>query len=162
MLAGKKQQQGLTLIELLVVIVILIVVMGAGVPAYQKMQQRNELIADYNRLLAGLRQTRSEAIRRQESATFNTKMNADNTWSFTIHTSDSIGGELLAKHQSRVSQVKISEGTLVFDRMGRLKPGTEGCSLMEAGKCTFSLSLADFDRELTIVRTGRVKRGSNQ
>lgn len=159
--AGKNHQQGFNLVELLTVLVVLLIIIGLGAPAYQKMQQRNELLADYNRFLAGIRQARSEAVRRQEDITFTTEMKNDGNWSFSIRTSGAPDETLLARHHSTTGRVKISEGTLTFDRLGRLKPGSSGCSLLMEGECTFTLERADSTRSLTVLRTGRIKVESN-
>lgn len=147
--AGK--QRGFTLLEILMAMLILMIMTSISVPVVQRMFEKNQLIADYNRFLAGLRQARSEAIRRQESVVF--RIEQSDAWQFVIETAAT---EVLAQQQGRQGGVQASTGQLTFDRMGRL----EGCDgeLDDASECKVTLTLATHERSIVVFRTGRAGR----
>lgn len=150
--AGK--QQGFTLMETLIVMLIVMILASVSVPAVQRMFEKNQLVADYNRFLAGLRQARSEAVRRQEMVTF--EVTQADAWHFVIKTE---ADETLAQQQGRSGGVQASTGRVVFDRVGRLKKGEE-CDgeLSNASECEVTLTLASHERNIVVFKTGRVGR----
>ncbi len=59
-----KHESGMTLIELLVAITVLTILIGVGVPTYDRLSVSNRLSSQVNELVASVHYARSEAIKR--------------------------------------------------------------------------------------------------
>ncbi|MFQ3789944.1 GspH/FimT family pseudopilin [Halomonas sp. A29] len=118
------KSSGFTLIELLVTIAVMSIVATIAVPGFQNMMASNRLSGDYNMVLAGLNQARSEAIKRRESVTF--RVTESSPWEYRITTADSSD---IAIRSSRGGQVSITNTSITFNALGRRASCTSGCDI---------------------------------
>lgn len=116
---------GFTLIELLVTIAVMTIVATIAVPGFQGMLARNRLAADYNVVLSGLNQARSEAIKRRENVRFRVTQGS-NPWEYRITTADNSD---IAIRSGRGSQVSITTTVITFNALGRRSNCTSGCDI---------------------------------
>lgn len=135
---------GFTLVELLVTVAVITIVATIAVPGFQGMMARNQLAADYNVVLSGLNQARSEAIKRRENVTF--RVTQASPWEYRITTADNND---IAIRSARGGQVSITSTNITFNALGRRANCTSGCDITvdhsDAG---------DFD--LRVSTTGRI------
>ena len=115
---------GFTLIELLVTIAVMTIVATIAVPGFQGMLARNRLAADYNVVLSGLNQARSEAIKRRESVTF--RVTQSSPWEYRITTADSSD---IAIRSGGDGQVSLTSTNITFNALGRRASCTSGCDI---------------------------------
>lgn len=136
--------RGFTLIELLVTIAVMTIVATIAVPGFQGMMARNQLAADYNVVLSGLNQARSEAIKRRENVTF--RVTQSSPWEYRITTADSSD---IAIRSGRSGQVSITSTDITFNALGRRANCTSGCDITVDHN-----NAGDFD--LHVSSTGRI------
>jgi type IV fimbrial biogenesis protein FimT len=135
---------GFTLIELLVTVAVMTIVATIAVPGFQDMMASNRLAADYNVVLSGLNQARSEAIKRRENVTF--RVTQTSPWEYRITTADNSD---IAIRSGRDSQVSITSTNITFNALGRRTNCTSGCDI------NVDHSGAD-NRDLRVSTTGRI------
>lgn len=140
---------GFTLIELLVTIAVMTIVATIAVPGFQGMMARNQLAADYNVVLSGLNQARSEAIKRRENVTF--RVTQASPWEYRITT---VGNNDIAIRSARGGQVSITSTNITFNALGRRANCTSGCDI------TVDHSNAG-DVDLRVSSTGRIGKPSS-
>lgn len=116
---------GFTLIELLVTIAVMMIIATIAVPGFQGMTARHQLASDYNLVLAGLNQARSEAIKRREDVTF--RVTQSDPWVYRITTEDNSD---LAIRSARGGQVAITSTNITFNALGRRANCTSGCDIV--------------------------------
>lgn len=115
---------GFTLVELLVTIAVMTIVATIAVPGFQGMLARNQLAADYNVVLSGLNQARSEAIKRRENVTF--RVTQASPWEYRITTADNND---IAIRSARGGQVSITSTNITFNALGRRANCTSSCDI---------------------------------
>ncbi|QOR40997.1 prepilin-type N-terminal cleavage/methylation domain-containing protein [Billgrantia diversa] len=140
---------GFTLIELLVTIAVMTIVATIAVPGFQGMMARNQLAADYNVVLSGLNQARSEAIKRRENVTF--RVTQASPWEYRITTA---GNNDISIRSARGGQVSITSTNITFSALGRRANCTSGCDI------TVDHSGAG-DVDLRVSSTGRIGKPSS-
>ncbi|MGR2740422.1 GspH/FimT family pseudopilin [Billgrantia sp. Q4P2] len=116
---------GFTLIELLVTIAVMTIVATIAVPGFQGMMVSNRLAADYNVVLSGLNQARSEAIKRRENVRFRVTQSSS-PWEYRITTADNND---ISIRSGRGSQVSVTTTDITFDSLGRRANCTAGCDI---------------------------------
>ena len=143
-----KRVKGFTLIELLVTLAVLVILATIAVPGFQRMMAVNRVVADYNEVLSGLNFARSEAVKRRAPVQFVAANNG--SWEYVVSI---VGGDDLRVRSGRNNRTSISEGTVVFNALGR----QESCTA--PGSCVFSIT-SEFsgidDRGAQISIMGRV------
>jgi type IV fimbrial biogenesis protein FimT len=138
------KSSGFTLIELLVTIAVMTIIATIAVPGFQGMMARNQLAGDYNVVLSGLNQARSEAIKRRENVTF--RVTQTNPWEYRITTADNSD---ISIRSARGSQVSITNTDITFNALGRRAGCTDGCDIEVTHTSAGSL-------ELQVSTTGRI------
>lgn len=141
---------GFTLIELLVTIAVMTIVATVAVPGFQGMLASNRLAADYNVVLSGLNQARSEAIKRRENVRFRVTQSSS-PWEYRITTADDSD---IAIRSGRGSQVSVTTTDITFNALGRRANCTSGCDI------TVDHSDAG-SRNLRVSTTGRIGKPAN-
>ncbi|MGR4066713.1 GspH/FimT family pseudopilin [Billgrantia sp. C5P2] len=136
---------GFTLIELLVTIAVMTIVATIAVPGFQGMMARNQLAGDYNLILSGLNQARSEAIKRRENVTF--RVTQASPWEYRITTADN--NDIAIRSARGGGQVSITNTNITFNALGRRANCTSGCDI------TVDHSAAG-DIDLRVSTTGRI------
>ncbi|MCE8017899.1 prepilin-type N-terminal cleavage/methylation domain-containing protein [Halomonas sp. MCCC 1A17488] len=138
------RSDGFTLIELLVTIAVMTIVATIAVPGFQGMLANNRLAADYNVVLSGLNQARSEAIKRRENVTF--RVTQSSPWEYRITTADNSD---IAIRSARGGQVSVTSTSITFNALGRRANCTSGCDI--------SVDHSDAgDLDLRVSTTGRI------
>ncbi len=139
------KSHGFTLIELLVTIAVMIIITTIAVPGFQSMMARNQLAGDFNVVLSGLNQARSEAIKRREEVRF--QVTASAPWTYQVRLAD----DSVISIRSGRGQVSINSTEITFNRLGR----RQEC----APTCTITVDRAGADSlELQVSTTGRIGR----
>ncbi|MEQ4539917.1 MAG: GspH/FimT family pseudopilin [Billgrantia sp.] len=137
------KSSGFTLIELLVTIAVMSIIATIAVPGFQGMMAQNQLAGDYNVVLSGLNQARSEAIKRREEVRF--QVTASAPWSYRVRLAD----DSVISIRSGRGQVSVTETEITFDQLGR----REDCD----PTCTISVDRTGAGRlELQVSTTGRI------
>lgn len=121
--------RGFTLLELLVVIAVLAIVTVVGVPAFSSTLDRSALAASTNRVIGGLYQARSEAMRLQQDVAL--RYDSDARRYRLVDPSDDSVLEELETLASRV--VVDSPAELLFNAEGVVPAGLERIRL-ESGQ----------------------------
>ncbi|WP_111413705.1 GspH/FimT family pseudopilin [Billgrantia lactosivorans] len=135
---------GFSLIELLVTIAVMTIVATIAVPGFQGMLANNRLAADYNLVLSGLNQARSEAIKRREDVRF--RVTQSSPWEYRITTVDDSD---IAIRSGRGSQVSLTRTVITFNSLGR----RADCS----ADCDISVDHSDAGNlDLRVSTTGRI------
>jgi type IV fimbrial biogenesis protein FimT len=119
----KYKQKGFTLIELMVTISILIVFTILSAPSITEFVEKNKIKTAANSLNDGIQIARSEAIKRNESITFNL---SNDQWNVLSE------DDMIAVSQSEIAQTVIQDTlpsgatTLTFNNLGMLEIGKDG------------------------------------
>jgi|SRR5690554_92853 len=144
------KSKGFTLIELLVTLAVMVILATVAVPGFQRMMAVNRVVADYNEVLSGLNFARSEAVKRRAPVQFVAANNG--SWTYVVSV---VGGDDLRVRRGRDGRTSLSQGTVVFNALGR----QESCTA--PGSCVFSIT-SEFsgidDRGAQISIMGRVGR----
>lgn len=142
------KSSGFTLIELLVTIAVMSIMATIAVPGFQGMMARNQLAGDYNVVLSGLNQARSEAIKRREEVRF--QVTSSMPWTYQVRLEDD---SVISIHSGR-GQVSITNTEITFNQLGR----REGCD----STCTITVNRTGAGSlELQVSTTGRIGRPTN-
>ena len=127
---NRSRQRGLTLIELMVSVTLMAVLVGVGVPAYDRITTSNRLITEINELVSAIHYARSEAIKRGAAVRIcvanddfdGCRGNGDwgNGWIVEV-----LGGAVLRRHNGPNPDDELvdigaptNDGQVAFDRNG--------------------------------------------
>ena len=172
------KKNGFTLLELLVTVAVAAIVLTIGVPSFKAVIENNRRVSAVNDFLAALTLTRSEAIKKNRRVTLcksndqtscSTATAYNKGWiifedagATAIGSIDSDDGTspIIKVFEGFPNSVTITASTDVANFVSYLPNGRvdkSGITCSGEGGCTFTIKVADKDKEISLSRTGRAQ-----
>lgn len=165
-----RAQQGFTLIELMVTVALVAILVGIAVPSFQGALNGNRLATSANELIASLQTARMEAIRRNRRVAVCMSANANAGQDATCANANVDGwitfvdlnadgdfdkaGDILLRNSGFSGPLVVSGEDQVVYRSDGLARGSDGTTLMTAGRVRLRIDTTTPNRNVRCIEIG--------